>query len=366
MRILVVFVSFATYVLAIDPNVTIIDEHPAMTIGVNGRKEMIVTKDKDIFMTCVVHNKPANKPVQWRAISPENTNIAISDDKDSKDPYRYQIDQPSAISWRLKIQNIQIDDSMRYMCQVQIGEQKFATEERYIVVTEPPQIMDLLTSSNQLVDEGDPVQLTCNCTGWPLPRVKWSKLAGGLLPTGGQEYAGYVLNLGNAKADHRGNYKCTCLNMVGVDTRVVYLGVNFKPTIQVAHMAPKQAYGYQKTLECVIESFPVSKEEEVTWTHNNVPVDASRTKIKYIIGAKERLTTKLTIFSVNSNDLGMYTCESMNSKGSTKANINLQYSAAPTPDITGEIIRSGASLMSISITTVFMFVSVCLLHTCKF
>lgn len=57
------------------------------------------------------------------------------------------------------------------------------------VLAEKPQIMDLLTSSNQLVEEGDPVQLTCNCTGWPKPNVKWSKVAGGLLPSGGQEYA---------------------------------------------------------------------------------------------------------------------------------------------------------------------------------
>jgi len=35
-----------------------------MVIGVGGRKEMIATKDKDVFMTCVVHNKPADKKVR--------------------------------------------------------------------------------------------------------------------------------------------------------------------------------------------------------------------------------------------------------------------------------------------------------------
>lgn len=42
---------------------TIIDEAPKMIISLSGRKEMIATKDKDVFMTCVVHNKPADKKV---------------------------------------------------------------------------------------------------------------------------------------------------------------------------------------------------------------------------------------------------------------------------------------------------------------
>jgi len=45
-----------------------------MVIGVGGRKEMIATKDKDVFMTCVVHNKPANKKVRNHDLcSPQQT-----------------------------------------------------------------------------------------------------------------------------------------------------------------------------------------------------------------------------------------------------------------------------------------------------
>lgn len=45
-----------------------------------------------------------------------------------------------------------------------------------------------------------------------------------------------------------------------------------KPTIQVGQMEPAQAYGYQKTLECVIEAYPVPSEDQITWTHENIPV----------------------------------------------------------------------------------------------
>ena len=40
-----------------------------MVIGVGGRKEMIATKDKDVFMTCVVHNKPANRNVREKIMT---------------------------------------------------------------------------------------------------------------------------------------------------------------------------------------------------------------------------------------------------------------------------------------------------------
>ena len=49
-----------------------------------------------------------------------------------------------------------------------------------------------------------------------------------------------------------------------------------------------------------------------------------RMTIKYIEGAMNRVTTKLTIYNVQPNDLGLYTCESRNIKGSTQANINLK------------------------------------------
>lgn len=48
---------------------TIIDEAPKMIISLSGRKEMIATKDKDVFMTCVVHNKPADKKVHVYIVS---------------------------------------------------------------------------------------------------------------------------------------------------------------------------------------------------------------------------------------------------------------------------------------------------------
>ena len=49
-----------------------------------------------------------------------------------------------------------------------------------------------------------------------------------------------------------------------------------KPTIKVMEMEPAQAYSYRKQLECVIEAYPVPTEEQITWTHNSVPINPSR------------------------------------------------------------------------------------------
>lgn len=56
------------------------------------------------------------------------------------------------------------------------------------VCTESPQIADLETSSDVTKNEGQTLQLTCYATGRPKPQVKWTRMAGELLPNGGREY----------------------------------------------------------------------------------------------------------------------------------------------------------------------------------
>jgi hypothetical protein len=66
---------------------------------------------------------------------PGGKTIYISSATDSSDPYKYQLDHPSSISWRLKVQNVQVTDEGTYVCQVQIGMQKYAESIRTIRVT---------------------------------------------------------------------------------------------------------------------------------------------------------------------------------------------------------------------------------------
>ncbi|KAK3083129.1 hypothetical protein FSP39_014724 [Pinctada imbricata] len=326
---------------------------------------MVVVKSSDAYLTCVVHNKQQDRNVEWIGMVDDPLGIVpaipISVGAESKDPYKYQMDVPSALAWRLKVQNIQTSDEMRFRCQVLIGNQKYAFDERVIRVTTAPQIDDLRTSSDISVTVGDPVELRCNATGRPFPIVKWEKLAGGLLPTGGREHRDYVLDLGTARPEHRGQYKCTAENEQGKAQRLVSLTVKFAPVGQPFERTPEQAIGYKKDLLCVFEAYPIPTKEQVQWYKNgNVITTGGNFETTYIEGASDRITMRLTINRVQQENYGYYECLASNSEGSGKTNIELKPSSVPTPDLTGRI--SGAGMLTFSLTTVLMLLGVCFLH----
>ena len=51
---------------------------------------------------------------------------------------------------------------------------------------EKPQIIDIRTSSDSTIEEGDRYTLECDAGGIPRPRISWQMAGGGTLPTGGR------------------------------------------------------------------------------------------------------------------------------------------------------------------------------------
>lgn len=51
---------------------------------------------------------------------------------------------------------------------------------------EKPQIIDIDTSSDSTVEEGDRIVLECAAGGIPTPRISWQMAGGGVLPSGGR------------------------------------------------------------------------------------------------------------------------------------------------------------------------------------
>ena len=49
----------------------------------------------------------------------------------------------------------------------------FANEKIYFLVSVPPEIDDLKTSSDVYVNEGDEASLECHANGHPKPQIKW-------------------------------------------------------------------------------------------------------------------------------------------------------------------------------------------------
>lgn len=86
-----------------------------------------------------------------------------------------------------QIKDIQETDAGFYQCRLQITVNNLVSAEVELQVRRPPIISDNSTQS-LVVSEGQPVQLECYASGFPLPRISWRRENNAILPTGGSIY----------------------------------------------------------------------------------------------------------------------------------------------------------------------------------
>lgn len=340
------------YITGTDP-----PEHPIYNM-------IIQEKDKDVQLTCVVENQREGYDVMWTVLgsSANASTTQVATATRSHDAFRWAIDQPSTTAWRLRIQNVQVADEGRYTCKVQVTSQNYIEESKYVRVVQVPRISDLDTSSDMTKSFDMDAELKCYASGRPEPLVKWTRMAGELLPGGGTEFQGNVLSISQVKSDHAGIYKCTASNSAGVDQREIRLSVLFPPELSTGTKVVKQKIGYVKELVCDIKAYPPSTPEQITWTHEGRPLESKgRIEIRNIPGASNRITSIVTFYGVQESDYGSYTCSAINDKGSQAISMSLLESNVATPDRSNSI-RSAATLVSFQLTTFIMLLSVCVLH----
>lgn len=344
-----------------DPKVIIKQTFPD-TVYRNNHKTIIVEKDGDCFLACVVDNKPADKKVQWLVQNFEtDTIIPISDDTDTQDAYKYQIDKPAANNWRLKIQNVQQTDQALFICRVQLGGQQNANDSRMIHVIQLPRIIDIFTSSDTTVEKGRRVELQCAASGIPTPVVTWQLTGGGILPSGGREMTAPQIVIESADRAHKGDYKCIALNVAGRDVRHIYLNVKFEPQLSPEATEVYQAIGYDKELTCEASGNPAPTDAQVMWFKDGVPLeDRNKYIFQNYIGSNYVLM-KLTIKDLNENDYGSYRCYAENSEGTGQSAVLLSRSEFFVSD---KPYSGGGSLLTFSITTIVMLVVTAILHCC--
>ncbi|CAG5127980.1 unnamed protein product [Candidula unifasciata] len=338
-----------------DPKVRIIATDPPPD-PVSGF--IIQEKDKDVQLTCVVENKPLDVNVMWMyQTKADSMPIQISTATRSLDAYRWALDKPSPTAWRLRIQNVQVTDEGLYVCKVQVVNQNYVPDQRELRVVQKPQISDLDTSSDMSKNADDPARLECYATGRPTPLIKWTRMAGELLPSGGTEFQGNVLVITRVQADHAGIYKCTAENSAGVDTREIRLTVSFRPEVVANNPFANQAVGYTKKLVCNIKGYPPPTPEQISWTKEGQPIISDyRREVRNIPGASNKITSILYIREVLPQDFGGYRCSAVNEKGSLYATIQFTESTIPSGP------RASAAILSFNVATCIMLLSVCLLQ----
>jgi len=81
-----------------------------------------------------------------------------------------------------------------------------------------------LEPQRTVVDIGDPIQFYCYATGYPTPRIAWTRGGGQGMPRDAIIDNG-VLRFRAASEQHDGQYLCTALNIAGSDQQTATVTV---------------------------------------------------------------------------------------------------------------------------------------------
>ncbi|XP_052807003.1 protein amalgam-like [Mya arenaria] len=322
------------------------------TRKVDGYNTIVVEKDKDCTLSCVIDKKPKTSELQWVAqIYRSNTTIAISTSTDTQNSFKYQLDKPATNIFRLKVQNVQVDDQGLYICRVQLHTQQFANVSRMIKVVQRPQVIDIFTSSNMVKEEGAPTELKCAADGIPKPLISWERAGGGILPSGGRELVSSSLKISKVNREHQGVYKCIAKNTAGMDVRRIKLDVKFTPRLASKAREVFQAVGYKRELKCEASGNPTPTKDQMMWFRNGNLLSAGKKYTFENYFGSNYVLMKMIIHDIVAEDYGQYSCYAENMQGSGETTILLTRSDTEVPDRL--VAPSTGHLLSLSWTLIF-------------
>ncbi|XP_059082231.1 lachesin-like isoform X1 [Tigriopus californicus] len=231
--------------------------------------------------------------------------------------------------WRLHLENVAESDRGWYMCQINTDPMR--SQKGYLEVVVPPKIVDSRSSSDVVVRENTAVNLTCEATGSPRPKLRWRRVDAKMIRyQGGMVVSveGNSLVIPNAARAHIGKYYCIASNGVPPTvTKTIGLKVQFAPMVWVQNQYELVPIGYNITLQCNTESYPPAIHY---WTFENGSAITSGSKFRSIEKSDDHIThTKLHINDVQQNDLGTYLCVAKNSLGQQDGAIKLKERVLP-------------------------------------
>ncbi|XP_029036232.1 lachesin-like [Osmia bicornis bicornis] len=285
-----------------------------------------VIQGRDVFFTCVVNHLQSYK-VAWIK-SDSRAILAIHTHLVAHNP-RLSVTHNGHNTWKLHVSNVQKNDSGAYMCQV--NTEPMRSQNGYMEVVIPPDIMDDESAEGMVTHEGGNVRLRCVATGSPTPTVTWKREDGRniILREDGQKrsvktYVGETLELSGILRQEMGVYLCIASNNVPPSVIKRYsVDVHFQPVIKVTNTLLAAPIGSNVVLQCHVEASPHAMN---TWYRNTG--EKLLTSEKYIMTEHAlngySLQMNLTVNSLEKRDLGEYVCSSVNALGKADGVVRLQ------------------------------------------
>uniref|UniRef100_A0A8C2EH95 Neural cell adhesion molecule L1 n=1 Tax=Cyprinus carpio TaxID=7962 RepID=A0A8C2EH95_CYPCA len=198
--------------------------------------------------------------------------------------------------------SVQIGSSAVYQCNA-------SNEHGYLLANAFVNILDMaprmLGPKNQLIKviENNRTFLDCPFFGSPFPQLRWFKNGLGSGLDGGQYklYINGTLEIKQARPEDQGTYTCVASNILGKMENQVRLEVKEPTRIVQAPEHVTQAKGTTVRFDCRVKHDP-SLPATVTWLKDDKPLSPN------LIGRIRKDNETLTIYNVNPEDAGTYTC----------------------------------------------------------
>ncbi|XP_026131538.1 neurofascin-like isoform X15 [Carassius auratus] len=221
--------------------------------------------------------------------------------------------------------SVQIGSTAVYQCNA-------SNEHGYLLANAFVNILDMaprmLGPKNQLIKviENNRTFLDCPFFGSPFPLLRWFKNGLGSGLDGGQYklYNNGTLEIKQARPEDQGTYTCVASNILGKMENQVRLEVKEPTRIVRAPEHVTQAKGTMVRFDCRVKH-DLSLPATVTWLKDDKPLNLNW------INRFRKDDEALTIYNVNPEDAGTYTCTAKTEIDENSASARLIVTARPDP-----------------------------------
>lgn len=162
-------------------------------------------------LTCRIQNEnPEMKyPVMWMRLENGKNSaplpISSGDELLLSSDRRFKLDvDEDESSYTITIKDIRKADAGKYQCQVLITSDGSITEDVEVKIKLQPVITKGSLGPTKTVKEGDSAEMACEATGFPIPKITWTRKDGSLLPNGKASFTSSRMIVQKVRREDRG------------------------------------------------------------------------------------------------------------------------------------------------------------------
>ncbi|KAM4812745.1 hemicentin-1 [Urocitellus parryii] len=273
-----------------------------------GTEEITIVKGSSTSMTCFTDGTPSPS-VSWL-----------------RDGRPLGLDAHLSISTQgmvLQLIKAETGDSGTYTC-IASNDAGEVRKHFNLKVLEPPHINGSGKPEEISIIVNNPLELACNASGIPAPKITWMKDGRPLLQTDQMQTlgGGTVLQISSAQVEDTGRYTCLASSPAGDDDKEYLVRVHVPPNIagtdepQDFTVLPNR----QVTLECKSDAVPPPV---IMWLKNREKLQATP-RVRILSGGRY-----LQINNADLGDTANYTCVASNIAGKTTREFILTVNVPP-------------------------------------